>query len=396
MSYISKQSFTYRAKILVSVLAIVAFSQLPAFADHLHHLWYNNNNWQDEDLTAITGAPLPYSVAGVAAFDTTPNQQLHAYYVDSSSSHVHQMYYNGTSWSDADLTALTGGPEASDGISGFSIGNFQYVFYLGLFDNHVHELSYVDSWTDQDLTALGGGPLATIGSISAFATKPNNQFHVYYEDTNSNPHLHQLYFNGTSWSDADLTSFTNASCLNYLITGFATGNLQHILCPGWVGSFPGYFDMMHIYYNNAGWVYEDITQKAGSSNLYGGTGEAGFAAGNQGEVYGITVDTHVHQYTYKSRKWTDMDLTSSVGAPADFDCAGMVGFPTKPNNQFHFYYIPTTNVNQVYADVYQLFYNGSTWSVANLTNSQQAYACGGMAGFAIGNLQHVFYFASGN
>lgn len=397
--HISASELTFTSSrifvLLATWLMFLLLSQL-SFADHVHHLYYNNNTWQDEDLTAITGAPLPYSVAGITAFDTTPNQQLHAYYVANFPEDVHQLYYNGTSWSDTDLTTLTGGPAAGDGISGFNIGNFQYVFYVGLFDSHVHELSYVDNWTDQDITALAGGPSASLGSFAAFATKPNNQFHVYYQDTNFNPHLHQLYFNGSLWSDEDLTSLTNAYCETFWMTGFATGNLQHILCPGYFQSFPGHFDMMHIYYNNAIWTYEDITQKADPLSLYGGTGEAGFAVGTTGEVYGITDDTHLHQYTYKSGKWKNLDLTSSDGAPADFDCAAMVGFPTKPNNQLHFYYTPTTVSNQVYADVYQLFFNGSSWSVENLTNSGQAYVCGGMSGFAIGNLQHVFYFANGN
>jgi hypothetical protein len=382
-------------KAVLTFLWLVLFS-LPAFADHVHHLWYNNNNWQDEDLTVETGAPLPYSVAGITAFHTTPNQQLHVYYVANFPQHVHQLYYNGTSWSDEDLTAATGAPDAGDGISGFNIGNYQYVFYVGLFDTHVHELSYVNNWTDTDLTATVGGPLATFGGFVAFATKPNNQFHVYYQDTNFPQHLHQLYFNGTVWSDEDLSAATNAYCQDYFISGFATGNLQHIICPGFAFGFPGYLDMMHIYYNNASWVYEDITAKSGSADLYQGPSETGFAVGKQGEVYGITFDTHIHQYTYKGGKWTDLDLTFNDGAPANVACGAMTSFPTPVNNQFHIYYTPTTSTNQVYADVYQLYFNGSTWSAGNLTNSGQAYVCGGMSGFAIGNLQHVFYFASGN
>jgi len=390
-------------RLLASCLMLLLLPQLPAFAQtpHVHHLWYNNSNWQDQDLTALTGAPELYGVSQIAAFYTTPNHQFHVFYSDVNS-HIHQLYYNNTSWSDTDLTALTGGADAGAGGSGFAIGNSQYVFYVGLYDTHVHELSYIDNWTDQDITAqVAGAPLAGFGSFVAFATKPNNQFHVYYPDRTYSPgHLHQLYFNGTSWSDADLTAITGAICEgSEWSTGFATGNLQHILCPGYHGTNPGYFDLLHIYYNNDTWVYEDITEEAGGAQLpiYASTGQAGFAVGREGEVYGIPVDTDVYQYTYKNGKWDSLDLTAYIGAPQNIYCDAMVGFPTTPNNQFHIYYAPSSLLNQSYADVYQLYFNGTTWAVNDLTAGvSQAYLCTGMAGFAIGNLQHVFYFGIEN
>lgn len=55
------------------------------------------------------------------------------------------------------------------------------------------------------------------------------------------------------------------------------------------------------------------------------------------------------------------------------------------------YYAPGTNLNQRYGDVHQLYFNGTAWVVDNLTGgSGQADANGGMAGFPIGNLQHVY------
>jgi len=48
--------------------------------------------------------------------------------------------------------------------------------------------------------------------------------------------------------------------------------------------------------------------------------------------------------------------------------------------------------------VYQIYFNGSSWSVQDLTGGagQASYYGGGMSGFAIGNLQHVFYLGYGN
>lgn len=381
-------------RILVTCLMLLLFAHLPAFADHIHHLYYNNSNWTDTDLTALTGGGIATSFGAIAAFDTTPNKQLHVFYIDNNAQHVHQLYYNGTSWSDADLTAFTGGPTASPyGISGFAVNNLQYVFYIGT-DNHVHETYYNNSnWTDQDLTGMIGGPAASFGPILAFDTKPNLQAHVYYQDQNLD--LHQIYFNGSSWSDSDLTASTGARCYTSWIAGFAVNNLQHVFCAGY-GKYSNNLDMLHIYYNNFTWVYEDVTFKAGGSetpmNL--GSGVAAFKVPkvNQFEVFSVTDDTHFNRYYHvvKPKQWIDRDLTSGIGAPTDGQFGGIVAFPTTPNDQYHIYYAPST-------EVYQIYFNGTGWAIDDLTGGGgQADDNSGMAGFAIGNLQHVFYMSYGN
>lgn len=388
MKRVSKQGFTYSGKTLISLLLLVVFSQLPAFADHVHHLWYNNSIWQDQDLTVLTGGAVNYGAA-VAAFYTTPNDQLHVYYADTSG-YVHQLYYNNTSWSDENLTAELGAPLAYQyGLSGFSIGNYQYVFYISAADQHVHQMNYVNNWTDTDITALGGG-VAANPVIVAFPTKPNNQFHVFYQDSLATD-MHQLYYNGSSWSDSNLTAWTGAYCPGgQWWAGFATGNLQHVLCPGY-GTYSNNLDLLHIYYNNSSWVYEDITYRSGGPELaiWPDSAVTGFAAGKVGEVYAITTDEHIHQYTYAKGRWSDLDLTANENAPTK-TYGGMVGFITPGNNQYHIYLAPDS-------DIYQLYYNGSSWGVENLTGGAgQADYYGAMGGFAIGNQQHVFYFDTQN
>jgi hypothetical protein len=377
-------SFVRYFNALMLAMCLTLLLSAPAHADHVHHLWYNNSNWQDEDLTALTGVSA--ADGAIAAFDTTPNHQLHVYYTDNTQGHVHQLYYDG-SWSDDDLTATTGGPAAIQyAMAGFAIGNFQYVFYVSNTDFHVHELSYVDNWTDSDITALAGGVVDDGGSIVAFATKPNNQFHIYYQDLDTED-VHQLYFNGNSWSDEDITSITDgAYCYSVWIAGFAVENLQHLFCPGYYSGEQS-LHMLHIYYNNTTWVFEDISKKVngGSAST---TAAAAFHVPNQLEAYDVTADGHVHQYTKANNKWTDADLTASVGAPSDTSGA-MVAFPTTPNNQFHIYYEPS-------AEVYQLYFTGTDWSVQDLTagSGQANDFYSGMAGFAIGNLQHLFYLST--
>lgn len=384
MTQPSPRSLTHRFKIWTTCLILVLLSQAPAFADHVHHLYYNNSTWQDQDLTELTNGGISYG-SGITAFYTTPNQQFHVFYYDNNGAHVHQLYYNGSSWSDQDLTALVGGigGYGPGGISGFSIGNYQYVFYVAD-DQHVHELSYIDSWTDQDITAQGNGVLAN-PVIIAFPTKPNNQFHVYYQDSNATD-LHQLYFNGSSWSDDNLTTLTGAYCPGgQWWAGLAAGNVQHIVCPGY-GGYSNNLDLLHIYYNNISWVYEDITYKVGGLPIFPDSADAVFGVNStQGEVYGITDDGHIHQYTDQKGKWSDLDLTFDENAPAK-TYGGITAFLTPPNKQYHIYLAPDN-------DIYQLYFNGTSWSVENLTGGAgQADYYADMAGFAISNTQHVFYF----
>jgi len=387
-------AFSLTVKKLTTCLLFFCLS-LPAFADHIHHLWYNNSTWQDRDLTALTHGGIATSYGGIAAFYTTPNHQLHVYYVDNNAQHVHQLYDNGKTWSDEDLTAVTGGPTAYPaGISGFSIGNLQYVFYVDT-NLHVHELNYNNvGWTDQDLISLTNGHLADTAPLLAFPTKPNNQFHVYYQGTDI--HMYQLYFDGSSWSNEDLTSAVGgAYCDSTLwMAGFAVGNLQHFFCAGY--GFSSNLDMLHFYYNNSRWVYEDVTFLSGGSEtpMHVGTGVAAFKVpgANQFEVWGITDDTHFNRYTHvvKPAQWIDYDETNGIGAPPDSQSGGIAAFVTTPNNQYHVFYAPST-------EIYQIYYNGTAWSVEDLTGGKgQADPNSGIAGFAIGNLQHVFYMSSGN
>jgi hypothetical protein len=378
-------------RIPAACLIILLVTHLPLYADHIHHLYYNNSNWQDVDLTSLTGAPNSTAYGAVAAFRTTPNNQPHVYYVDSSASHLHQLYYNGTSWSDNDLTSFTGGPTAYPyGISGFAIGNLQYVFYIGS-DTHVHETYYNNSnWQDQDLTATVGGNTASPAPLVAFATKPNNQFHIYYQDLNS-LHEYQLYFNGTSWSYQDLTASISGApyCNADWIAGFAVGNLQHLFCAGY-DNIVNQLSLLHIHYNNSKWVYEYVTTAGLPMNL--GAGIAAFKVpnANQLEVWSITDNAHFDRFYHvaKPQQWVFNDLTSQIGAPADAKLGQVAAFVTTPNDQYHVYYAPSS-------EVYQLYYNGRFWSVEDLTGGGgNADPNSGMAGFAIANKQHVFYMSN--
>jgi hypothetical protein len=373
------------------VLVLIA---APAFGQgHLHEVYYNGDSWINVDLTSATNGPPATYQGGIAAFYTVdkPSDQFHVYYVDDTASHVHQSYFKDGTWVDQDLTASSGGPTASPyAVSGFAVGNLQHVFYVGS-DGDVHELYYNNhDWTDSDISYLAGAPEAYIQGLLALVTKPNNQFHVFYQ-TAGNSALQQLYFNGSSWVNENISSYVGgANCQTDWFAGFVVKNEQHIFCPG-NGSFSSNLDMLHIYYNNASWVYEDVSYLTGLGTPMAifNVPVAAFTVKSDFEVYGLTDDYHVHQFTDTKKGWTDLDLSASDSAP-EVKTGGAVAFATTtPNDQFHFYYQPPP-----YAQIEQLYFNGTDWQAEALAQGTgNVSGDGGMAGFAIGNLQYVFYIS---
>jgi hypothetical protein len=285
---------TMGASLHVSICFLVLLSlfAIRADAQHVHQLLYNNYDWSDQNLM---GEPTfqknePDVPTGIAAFTTTPNNQVHVYYVGADGNRREtdcSVFFNGTNWSDENLSQETGGPPTQPGYwAGLSIANEQYLFYVDVDNDDLHELYYnnigwtdvdlsmqigapkpagawgitgfvvpgtqtmevfyTDStyhmyqisssdnlfWSQQDLTALTNGPSAEPGDpFTAFATTPNNQLHVYY--VSQTRHVNQLFFNGSSWSNGDLTSQTHAGNVidNAGMSGFSLGNYQYVYYP---------------------------------------------------------------------------------------------------------------------------------------------------------------------
>ena len=59
-----------------TTLTLALFAS-PAFCQvgHIHQLYYNNADWTDTDLTALTGGANATFYGSIAAFHTTPNKQ---------------------------------------------------------------------------------------------------------------------------------------------------------------------------------------------------------------------------------------------------------------------------------------------------------------------------------
>ena len=200
---------------ILSVLLSIA--DLPAFGQQVHQLSFNGSSWMDQNLNNSAAADF----YGLAAFTTTPNEQMHVYYLgfgDYPTLHVHQLFFNGVSWSDEDLTVLSGGANAYvwGVVSGFSVGNYQYVYFVSD-NNHLHQLLYNNyNWTDSDLTAQTGGPQVSPFNWPTPSTS-TPAVHVYYMDLAdfSHHHIHQIFnTNGSNWQDQDPTNLTGGESGN--------------------------------------------------------------------------------------------------------------------------------------------------------------------------------------
>jgi hypothetical protein len=305
---LTEKKFKTHSKLATCVLmALFLLAVASASGQQVHQLLYNGSTWMDENLNGTLVDPV---FTGVAAFPTTPNEQLHVYYLESylDADHVHQLFYNGVSWSDEDLTTLSGGEPAQNtsAVVGFPVGNYQYVFFVG-FDSHIHQLLYNNvNWTDTDLTVLSGGTLAYTANLVAFTTSP--ALHVYYTDFGQ--HIHQLFAtSGTNWQDQDLTKLTGAGLAAYGasdMTGFEIDNFQYVY----------YLDVnVHVhqlYYNNSTWSDEDLTALTKTSPAgFGGISALAIPGTKKMRVYLVAgINDHVLQLSSTNNaKWTSSDLT---------------------------------------------------------------------------------------
>lgn len=128
--------------------------------------WNSNNGWSKGDLTANHGnVPVasPYSLT--AFYDSVGE---HVFYVGANQ-HLYQLYWSPNGgWSNADLTANRGGPLVAIGskLTSFADPLGEHVFYMDT-NQHVNQFYWnsANGWSNTDLTARTGAPQALAGSV---------------------------------------------------------------------------------------------------------------------------------------------------------------------------------------------------------------------------------------
>lgn len=361
---------------ILSVL--LSLTAMPAYGQQIHQLSYNGSTWADQNLNGAAAQQW-----AISAFFTTPNDQLHVFYGSLDSADLHQLYYNGSNWADLDLNQAVGLYQYS-GISGFSVNNFQYVFYIGS-DGDVHQMLYNGGWGDTDVTlASGTSAIASNGSnLVAFTTSP--ALHVYY--TSSDSHVHQLFAtNGTNWQDQDLTTTTKGPNANpaYGMAGFNIGNFQYVY----------YLDtanhLHQLVYNNASWTDEDLTALTKSSPTASFASISAFVipGTKKMRVYFVSGKTgHIMQLASTNNvKWSSSDLTKKAkGSVPDEQ---IVAFPDATGGKINVYYVAGHDVNRIYQPT------ATTWAnedLTALTDGGVADSVDQLTGFSLNNDQYLYY-----
>jgi hypothetical protein len=233
---------------------------------HVHELYLLNGTWQDADLTQITGGPNGGAID--TAFDPVWNG-IRTNYI-AADRHVHELYLLNGTWQDADLTQITGGPNAN----GFAIATAFDPVWNGMRtnyvaeDRHVHELYLLNgTWQDADLTQITGGPDASPDSIATAFDPVWNGIRIHY--IASNTHVHELFlFNGT-WQDADFTLIAGAPTACFILTCPKPG-IAMAFDPVWNGMRTHYLDssshVHELFLFNGIWQNADLTQRTGGPN----------------------------------------------------------------------------------------------------------------------------------
>ena len=375
---IRKEAFKRLRQSVCAFGLLVSFAALPAFGQQIHQLSYNGSNWADQNLNGAAAQQWT-----ISAFFTTPNDQFHVFYGSLDSADLHQLFYNGSNWADLDLNQAVGLYQFS-GISGFSVDNFQYVFYTGS-DGHVHQMLYNGGWGDTDVTlASGTSAIASNGSnMVAFTTSP--ALHVFY--TASDSHVHQLFAtNGTNWQDQDLTVTTNGPKANfaYGMAGFNVGNFQYVY----------YLDTAnHVHqllYNNASWSDEDLTALTKSSATAEFANVSAFLIPGTKKIRVYSVsgkNRHIMQLASTNNvKWSISDLTKK--AKASVPDEQIVAYPDASGGKVNVYYVAGHDVNRIYQPT------ATTWANEDLTavtNGGAADSIDQLAGFTLNNNLYLYY-----
>jgi hypothetical protein len=321
---------------------------------HVYEMFYAGG-WNYSDLNEITGAPSADATSALAGFFTQFNTTRHIIFVSSGDGHIHELYYQlqTPGWHNNDLTAMTGAPVAASGTRlagyGTSFNSRQHVNFIGV-NNDVYELWFDGSWHFADLTQTTGAPSAALGSALTGYESPNSQGHVNFLTADN--HVRDFWYD-TAWHLNDLTQAANApiAVAGSALAGYATffNGQQHV-------DFLGSDSHVHELWFDGAWHHNDLTLSTGAPSAATGSALSGYATpfNNQHHVNFIGANNHVYELWY-GQNWNWSDLTGETSAPNALSSARASSYTSTFNNQQHVVYIGTDN------HVWELYWDSSLW-----------------------------------
>ncbi len=324
---------------------------------HVNELFLNGNTWTNGDVSAATGGTAPSSTSALTSIVLGGS---HAVYYVGTDQHVHELFWNGSAWSNGDVSAATGAPAASAtaGLTSFVSGGSHAVYFVGT-DQHVHELFWNGSvWTTGDLiAATGGTPATSTAGLTSIDTSPGAHA-VYYVGTDQ--HVYALFWNGAAWSDGDLTAATGGT-----LSGSASG-LTSILIAS--TTYAIYYEGtdQHVYelFWNGGpaWTVGDVTAATGGALAAPASALTSFLSGGTTHaIYYIGTNQHAYELFWNGVAWSNGDVTAVTGN-VSASGNGITCFTTA-GGPHGLYYVGS---NQ---HLRRLYWNGVAWTGTDITSA---------------------------
>ena len=161
---------------------------------HVYELWWDGNGWHYNNLTAAAGAPLAQGNRNASGYVFPSQGTQHVNYLGLDN-HIHELWWDNNGWHHNDLTAITASPEstaAGPEPVGYVFSGTRHVNYLGA-DNHIQELWWDSSgWHHNDLTSAAGAAATVYAQPRGYAFETQGTQHVIYMDDNG--HVVELYW----------------------------------------------------------------------------------------------------------------------------------------------------------------------------------------------------------
>jgi fucose-binding lectin len=269
--------------------------------------------WNTDDVTAATSAPAAALVRPAGyAFEAQGTQ--HAIYIGLSDNHVHELWWDDNGWHTDDLTAATGAPAPLAGpLAGyaFEAQGTQHVIYIGASDNDIHELWWdSNGWQTDDLTAATGAPAALAADLAGYVFEAQGTQHVIYRGASDN-HVHELWWDSNGWHTDDLTAATAAPIVDGALVAymFEAQGTQHVI---YLCLSEG--NICELWWDSNGWHTDNLTTVPSAHVTL--AGYAFDAQGTQHVIYTNFLDGHIYELWWDSNGWHTNDLTAATGVSA--------------------------------------------------------------------------------
>jgi hypothetical protein len=365
----------------------------------IYQMEYNGRAWIMSNITsAAHGANA--SPVGVSAFYTTPDNDLHVFYIGIDDSDLHQLTYKlydfpfpHWSWADENVTQEAHGMSAGGQVpvSAFTANGAQYVYFCGS-DDVIHEYAYGDQgnyvWLDRNIGELAASAGCGSNALTAFAT--TNQRHVFWEPCCNPPNVYDLYqlvYKNGAWSVENDTP-AGPSGLGSYITGFSVNNAQYVYYETWEGHIN---QLAYGAGGNWNWVNTDLTNATGGlpCSTLGGGYSCAVGASDNPDTNVLTViypaDYQLEAITLQSNLWT----ATALPGPTWTMGAAVTAYST-PNNQLQVFFSgaggPSGQGLFVDDD------SNGTWGSELLSTNDVG---GATSGFGMSNnYQYLYFFGS--